>query len=168
MAIAITLEQYLNSQGIAYDAIQHKRTACAARSASASHIPLDQMAKGVVLSSRNGYVLAVVPASRQVGLDKVGRCIEQPVALATEAEIAPLFPDCEPGAVPAVGAAYGLQTVLDESLETKSDIYFEAGDHCTLLHIDGDEFGRLTRTAAHGPISTEIVEAEQATGYFGA
>ena len=168
MAIAISLEQYLGSQGVDYDSVTHRRTACAARSAAASDIPLEQMAKGVVLNSRSGYVLAVVPASRQVGLDKVGRCIDQPVSLASEHELVSLFPDCEPGAVPAVGAPYGLRTVLDESLEKETDVYFEAGDHRTLVHLGGDDFARLTRTVTHAPISTDVSEEERATGYYGA
>ena len=168
MAIAISLKQYLGSQKIDYDSVTHRRTACAARSAAASKIPLDQMAKGVVLNSRSGYVLAVVPASRQVQLDKVGKCIEQPVSLASEDELVSLFPDCEPGAVPAVGAPYGLRMVMDEFLEKQTDIYFEAGDHRTLVHLDGDGFARLTRTVTHAPISSSAADIELATGYCGA
>ena len=168
MGIAISLEQYLNGQGISYEALTHKHTDCAARSATASHIPIDSMAKAVVLSSRDGYILAVVPASQQVGLANVGRCIKQPVALATEKEIVPLFPDCEPGAIPPVGAAYGLRAVVDDRLEQMRDVYFEAGDHRTLVHVKGDDFHRLMRTVSHGPICTEYDAAEDDTGYWGA
>lgn len=168
MAIAITLQQFFSSQGIEYDSLQHKRTACAARSATTCQVPLKQMAKGVVLCSRTGYILAVVPASCQVGLDQVGRCIEQPVSLATEEEIAALFPDCEPGAVPAVGTPYGLWTVLDDRLDDEIDVYFEAGDHRTLVHLSGEEFSRLTRTATHGQISARLPSEDQGIGHPGA
>ena len=33
--------------------------------------------------------------------------------------------DCEPGAVPPLGAAYGLDVVVDDSLTDHSDVYFE-------------------------------------------
>jgi Ala-tRNA(Pro) deacylase len=168
MAIAISLEQYLNGQDVSYDALTHKRTGCAARSASASHVPLDKMAKAVVLSSRDGYVMAVVPASQQVELEHVGRCLQQPVALATEKEIVPLFPDCEPGAIPPVGAAYGLRAVVDERIDDMRDIYFEAGDHRTLVHVSCDEFNRLMRTVTHGRICAENTNWKDGTSYWGA
>ena len=152
MGIALTLEQYLDRQGIAYDAKKHDRTDCAAQSAAASKVDVNCMAKAVVLSTRNAHVVAVVPASRKVELAKVGGCIGQPVALATEPDLAELFPDCEAGAIPPVGAAYGLRTVVDDSLEEHQDLYFEAGDHRTLIHMSGDEFHRLMRTVPHGQI----------------
>ena len=63
--------------------------------------------------------MAIVPAPYQVSLDHVALKFEQPVSLAIlaiEEEIAPLFPDCRPGAVPLVGSAYGLCAVIDDSL----------------------------------------------------
>ncbi|HYI81677.1 MAG TPA: YbaK/EbsC family protein, partial [Acetobacteraceae bacterium] len=50
---------------------------------------------------------------------------------ATEAEIARLFDGCDFGAVPPVGAAYGLPVLLDESLDGASELYFQGGDHTT-------------------------------------
>ena len=44
-----------------------------------------------------------------------------------------LFDDCEFGAVPPVGAAYGLPVLLDESLDGASELHFEAGDHTIIL-----------------------------------
>ena len=168
MGIALTLEQYLDRQGIAYDAETHDRTDCAAESAAASNVDIDCMAKAVVLSTRNDHVVAVVPASRKVELAKAGGCIGQPVALATEADLAKLFPDCDAGAIPPVGAAYGLRTVIDDSLEEHQDLYFEAGDHRTLIHVTGDEFHRLMRTVPHGQICTASTTPPDGTIYFGA
>ena len=36
--------------------------------------------------------------------------------MANEEQIETLFIDCEPGSVPALGAAYGLNVVVDDSL----------------------------------------------------
>ena len=168
MGIAISLREYLDGQGIPYDALSHRRTGCAARSAAASHIPIGSMAKAVVLCSGSGYLLAVVPASRQVNLDQVGRCAEQPVTLATEDEFIPLFPDCERGAVPPIGSAYGLRTIVDDSLEDRDDIYFEAGDHRTLVHITRENFHQLMRTVDHGKISLDVTRRDDDPAYFGA
>ena len=40
-----------------------------------------------------------------------------------------LFKDCEFGAVPPLGLAYGMSTVIDDCLSEQPEIYFEAGDH---------------------------------------
>jgi hypothetical protein len=52
--------------------------------------------------------------------------------------------------VPALGAAYGLKVVVDDSLAQLSDIYFEAGDHSNLVHVSGTSFQKLMANARHG------------------
>jgi Ala-tRNA(Pro) deacylase len=153
MGIAITLRQFLDAQGVPYEVLEHKRTGCSARTADASHVKVECMAKGVVVKHRQGYILTIVPASRQVRLEEVGRWLDQPVALASEDETSALFPDCERGAVPPIPAAYGLTAVVDASLEGREDIYFEGGDHRALVHVTGAQFGRLMETVPHGRFS---------------
>ena len=72
MGIAITLQQFLEAQSVPYDVLEHKRTGCSARTADASHVPSECFAKGVVVKHKDGYVLAIVPASRQVRLEESG------------------------------------------------------------------------------------------------
>src|SRR5262245_32340714 len=112
MGIAITLQQFLDARSVPYEVLEHKRTGCSARTADASHVPSECVAKGVVLKHKDGYVLAVVPASRQVRLEEVGRWFDRPVTLASEEEASALFPDCEHGAVPPIAAAYRLASVV--------------------------------------------------------
>jgi Ala-tRNA(Pro) deacylase len=153
MGIAITLQQFLDAQGVPYEVLEHKRTGCSARTADASHVPVECLAKGVVVKHKQGYLLTIVPASRQVRLDEVGRWLDRPVALASEEEASALFPDCELGAVPPVPAAYGLAAVVDASLEGHEDIYFEGGDHRALVHVTGAQFHRLMEKVPHGRFS---------------
>jgi Ala-tRNA(Pro) deacylase len=153
MGIAITLQQFIEAQFVPYEVLEHKRTGCSARTADASHVPGECFAKGVVIKHRQGYILTIVPASRQVRLDEVGRWLQQPVALASEEEASALFPDCEHGAVPPVPAAYGLTAVVDASLEGHEHIYFEGGDHRSLVHVTGVQFRRLMETVPHGQFS---------------
>jgi Ala-tRNA(Pro) deacylase len=166
MGIAITLEQYLDHHGIAFDCLTHKRSGCSARTADAAHVSSDCLAKAVVLKRRDGYTLAVLPASRQAKLEELGRLVGRPVGLATEDEIAALFPDCERGAVPPIAAAYALQSFVDESLEGRSDIYFEAGDHKTLVHLSGEQFRRLVSTVPHGQFCDELAAGDEEASYY--
>lgn len=154
MGIALSLQQYLDGRGVSYDVMAHDRTLRSSTTAEAGGIPENNLAKGVLIRRREGYILAIVPASHHVQLNEIGAWLKQPVGLATEREVATIFSDCEPGAVPPVGGAYGLFAVMDDSLEGFKDVYFEGGDHRTLVHLNGREFHRLMFEVPHAHIST--------------
>ena len=154
MTIAVTLEQYLGRNGIAYDVLPHALTTSSLRTVEASHVPADALAKTVVLKGDQGYLLAVLPASQQLEWKALGACFSNNLALATEEEIAWLFSDCKLGAVPPIGEAYGIETIVDDSIAEQADIYFEGGDHATLVHLAGPTFYKLMVHAKHGSFST--------------
>ncbi len=95
-------------------------------------------------------MLAVVPASRHIQFEELRRLLGNEVDMANEEQVETLFVDCEPGSVPALGAAYGLKVVVDDSLAQLSDNYFEAGDHSNLVHVSGTSFQKLMANARHG------------------
>ena len=64
-----------------------------------------------------------------------------------EIDLADVFSDCETGAVPALGPAYDLDTIVDPSLRGQQDIYFEGGDHKELVHLAGEDFEELMEEA---------------------
>ena len=153
MAIAPTLQKYLTTENIAYDEIPHDLTMSSMRTAEAAHISGDRLAKGIVLRRDNGYMLAVMPASHHLRMSDLKAALGEKVDMANEAEVNELFSDCANGAVPAVGKCYGLDLIVDDSIETQPDIYIEAGDHLTLLHLTQAQFARLTADALHGRFS---------------
>ena len=153
MTMAPTLERYLTDQGTTYQLLSHSLTQTAAETAHASHVSGNRLAKGVLLADGDGYLLAVLPASHQLDLDRLGAWLGRPVSLASEQEVGRLFPDCELGAIPAIGWAYGLDVIVDDSLATQDEIWFEAGDHRSLVEVGGDQFRRLLGAAPHGVFS---------------
>jgi Ala-tRNA(Pro) deacylase len=153
MAIAARLKWYLDANGVEYDVIPHPHTASSHETATAAHVPEDQLAKSVVLEDDQGYLLAVLPASRRVSIGELQEQLNRSVELASEGELNELFEDCETGAIPPVGAAYGIPSVVDDALLEASEIYFEAGDHEDLVHMRGEEFLGLLSGAPHGRFS---------------
>lgn len=153
MAIALTMQEYLDDQHIPYEVMRHRPTSNSSMTARATHVPGNCLAKGVVLRWDDSYILAVVPASHHVDLDKVREIIGERVELASEREASTLFPDCDTGAVPVLGVPYRVACVIDEDLEMHDDVYFEGGDHRTLVHVSGEEFSRLMYGMPHGHIS---------------
>jgi Ala-tRNA(Pro) deacylase len=141
MTIAKKLQDYIDSEGITYDTVAHHRTATSSQTAEAAHVPGSRLAKSVVVHHEMGYVLAVVPATHRVELSTLQDVMN------SEDEVSTLFSDCDVGAVPPIGSAYGVPVILDESLDNASDIYFEAGDHKTLVHMSGANFRNLMKGA---------------------
>ncbi|WP_454616458.1 aminoacyl-tRNA deacylase [Bradyrhizobium cenepequi] len=153
MSIAPTLQKYLAAENIQYEEIQHEPSMSSTHTAEACHISGDRLAKGVVLRRDGEYILAVVPASHHLRLSELRTTLGDNVDMAAETEINQLFQDCAHGAVPAIGKCYGLDTIVDDSVETQPEIYMEAGDHETLLHLTREQFARLTANAPHGRFS---------------
>lgn len=153
MTVTPTLETYLARKSIDYDVVMHEPTMSSNRTAQASGISGERIAKAVVLRDGDGFVLAILPASRHISLPDLGGLLGFDVALATEQEIRQLFEDCALGAVPAAGECYGLDVVVDDSIEAQPDIYLEGGDHATLIHLTHAQFARCTEGARHGRFS---------------
>ena len=153
MTVARTLQHYLDDSGIPYEIMPHRREVTATRIAEAAHIPGKAMAKSVLLTTDHGYLLAVVPASRRVDLAQLSHRLDERLGLASEAEAETMFLDCDRGAMPATGQAYGMRVIVDDRLGKLEDIYFEAGDHENLIHVAHGDFERLMTQASHADIS---------------
>ena len=156
MSIAPTLQKYLAAKNIQYDVIAHEPTMSSAHTAEACRISGNSLAKGVVLRHDGGYALAVLPASRHLHLTDLRDQLSENIEMADEPEIDKLFPDCAHGAIPAVGQCYGLSLLVDDSIEAAPDVYVEAGDHETLIHMSRSQFADLMAQARHGRFSGKM------------
>ena len=156
MSIAPTLQRFLAAQNVQFDAILHEPTVSSTRTAQVCRISGDRIVKAILLRRPGGFMLAILPASHHIRVSDLQSQLGDDVEMASEAEIDRLFPDCAHGAVPPIGQCYGLPLVMDESIEAQPDIYFEAGDHQTLLHMSGVQFARLLAGARHGQFSAKV------------
>ena len=155
MAVTAHLRSFLDHHHVRFEPVPHSRTFEMARAARAAHVSGKNVAKGVMVKSDGDYVLAVMPASRKLDMDSLGRFLGTKVTLASEAEAARRFPDCEFGAIPALGEAYGLDTVIDDDMLGDKDVFFEGGDHRTLVAVDAAGWRRLIGNAPHARFTTD-------------
>jgi len=152
MSLSERLEHHLQATGLPYDTVSHRYAATARECAEKAHIPQDHMAKTVLVHREDGPMLAVVPANHQLDLSRLQQMTHRRLGLAPESELEEIFDDCSPGAAPPVGDAYDIPTIVDNSLMGLSKVWFEAGDHRTLVEMEGGDFDRLMRRAQHGSI----------------
>jgi Ala-tRNA(Pro) deacylase len=139
------IREYLDGQGVDYELVEHEPTMTAAAEAAATQWPKHQVAKTVVLQDHSGYVLAIVPASERVDLQKVRQLLGATKSLrfATEAEMARDFPMLEVGATPPAGPMLPRAEVMDRRLLDEDRILCAAGDHRHSVLLDVRDVVRL-------------------------
>ena len=153
MTIANTFSRYLTERRVPYEVLCHSHTGSSKETAQAAHIPGARMAKSVILEDDNGYVMAILSAAHRLDLGELHRQLNRPLGLVTEQELCSLFQDCDVGAVPPIGPAYGMETVVDDTLVEQPDVYLEAGDHEQLIHLSGEDFESLLEPAQYMHLS---------------
>jgi Ala-tRNA(Pro) deacylase len=119
------IRDFLESRHVWFETLLHCPASSATRRAQSIHLSGRQVAKGVLVKASGGDVLAVLPATHWIDLERLARVLgEQTVRIATEEEVERVFADCERGALPPFGRLYGLKTVVDVSLTGSGEFVF--------------------------------------------
>ena len=140
MAIAPLVEDYLSRHGAKYEVLEHAPSHSSVETARHAAVPADRLVKSVLLEDDDGMILAVLPSHLSVHLGELSSETRRRLRLADPEDLRSAFPDCADGAIPPLGPAYGIRTILDDSVEAQSDVYFEAGDHRHLVHMSAEQF----------------------------
>jgi len=164
MAISITLMQFLDDHNVTYDTLLHDLTASSSETAEKARVPSSRLVKAVIVRCDDEYKMVLLPASNHLNFDLL-QDIAKGAKLATEKELMTLFNDCDNGAIPALGMAYGVPVIVDDSLAETGDIFFEGGDHATLVHMDAGAFETMIHGTPHGHFSHHDKNMEQRGGF---
>ncbi|MDE1462007.1 aminoacyl-tRNA deacylase [Spartinivicinus poritis] len=154
MAMSETLRQYFASRHIRYEMKWHPSSATSYQTALLAHVSPMQIAKPVILKNQfQHYVMAVVPAKSKLQVKIINEMLEHAFHLAKESELQASFRDCELGAIPPVGQAYHMDTIVDDKLLALDDVYLEGGDHEVLIHLHKEDFALLMEGLMHDQIT---------------
>jgi len=146
MPLSDRLQRFLDSRQAKYAISSHHTAFTAREVAAVEHLPAREVAKVVVVFGDGKYHMIVIPANRLVDFQEVRHTLGLTQArLATEEELAKLFPDCELGAMPPVGEVYGLPLYLDSSLLDEEMIAFNGGTHRDILHMKTEDYRAMTQ-----------------------
>ena len=148
------LEVLLEESGINYEKHLHSTTYTAQGLAAEEHVSGYMVAKPVIVMHRNDAVMCVIPAPKHIDLKRVADALNLPeVHLATEGEMAELFPDCELGAEPPVGKMYNMRTVMDRSLKEDEFLIMQAGTHRESVKVRREDWEKICE-----PIEGDITQ----------
>jgi len=142
----MNVHDFLIERGVEFDVIAHRDTYDAQRMAQTIHVSGQEVAKTVLLRADSGYayIVAILPASKQVDLERVSTAIGgSKIELASETEINEHCPDCEFGALPPFGSQYGMKTLVDVSLVEPSVMIFEGNNHHEAIRMRFEDFKRV-------------------------
>lgn len=150
MSLAKTVNYALALTRVDYEVLRHHHSATALEAARTARVDPRSLAKAVALRDQIGPLLAVVPASERLDLDLLRSRLHRPALdFVPEDQLDQLFYDCDRGAIPPLGPDYRVPTVVDVHLRDVEDVYFEAGDHEDLVHVNQTSFRTLLRGAEY-------------------
>ena len=132
---------YLDFVAIPYSHSVHAPAYTAVAVAAADRLPARNLAKTVVYRGDDGYGLLLLRADDVVDFAEVQRLLGlKEIRLATEAELAELFPESEIGAMPPLGNSVEMPILIDEWLAVAEFIAFNAGTHRDVINMSLDDF----------------------------
>lgn len=135
----------LERASVAYELIDHARTTTASAEARVLGVAPHEVAKTVVLTTPDGFVRAVLPASDRLDLGKLrGILGTKDVELATEAVLVGAYPEFELGAVPPLTGGDGDRVLVDRRVCENESVVLEAGTHDQSLRLRTSDLVELT------------------------
>ena len=151
MAIPTRLAQFLEARNISYRTETHAEAVTAQQAAQAAHVPGRAFAKTVLLFVDGKLWMAVLPATERVDIPRLRSCLGAKKArMATEAEFAAVFPDCDLGAMPIFGSLYGIPVIASGELQRHEEIAFTAGTHREIVRLRTQDYLEAERPQVCG------------------
>jgi len=137
------IHEFLRAAHVPYSVVPHRPAFSAQEGAAAAHVPGRDWAKVVGCFVNGQPVQAVVAAPSIVNLDRLLELAGgTSIRLAQEDELRRLYPGCDPGAMPPLGALYGQPVFVDVALASEPEIVFNAGTRTEAIAMRWEDFAR--------------------------
>jgi Ala-tRNA(Pro) deacylase len=160
MAIPATIERFLSDHHVPFTPVPHRPAFTAQEEAAVTHTPGRAWAKTLVCLADHLPILVVLPADRFVDERRLREVTgASDVRLATEQEIAEMYPGIEVGALPPLGPLYAQRVYIDSMLVGQPEIAFHAGTHTDAVRMHTEDFISLVQPI-RGALSRSLEEHE--------
>jgi Ala-tRNA(Pro) deacylase len=132
------LLEWLSTQGVEYEIHRHDPAFTALDTALVEGVDPRTFAKVLVVATADDRkVMIVLDATDHLDVAKARLVFDtHHVRLLAEPELEALAPGCDVGALPAVGALYGLPTYADHAVREEPEISFNAGSHQVAARVE--------------------------------
>jgi Ala-tRNA(Pro) deacylase len=137
---------WLSERGLDFELEEHDMAYTALHTARVAGVLPSTFAKVVVVETGDGQrVMLALEATDHLDLAKARRVLDVAhLRLVDEAELAAAAPDCEVGAVPAIGCLYGMPMYADLAIADNVRLSFNAGSHAHAVRLNRGAWERAT------------------------
>jgi HD-like signal output (HDOD) protein/prolyl-tRNA editing enzyme YbaK/EbsC (Cys-tRNA(Pro) deacylase) len=162
MSTSNTVHRFLEAQDIPFNLVPISASSNGALQSGDKEISFDAIARAIILKDMRGMLMAVLPSSCQLNLGVLNRQLHRRLQPAKTADYRGVFADCQPKLLPALGEAYGFETIIDDSLLDQDYVYLFTGNPGELVRISGQDFQLLHSNAWYGNTFSNITRQPEA------
>lgn len=145
MAIPKKILSYLDRVKAVYKPVRHKTVYTAYDAAQTLGAKLGEIAKTLVVRADKFYLLAVLPASRNLDLGKLKKLVRaKKIEIAKENVMKKIF-KVKPGAVTPFGEIYKIPVYVDRAMMRAKKVIAGAGTHEDSVVMSAKNFLKVSR-----------------------
>lgn len=143
MAIAKRVISYLEKNKIKFQIVQHRTVYTAHDVAATLHIKDSEIAKNLLIRAGKDYIVAVLPAHRNVDLKKIATLAGVKKADLPKERVMKTKFKVKPGALSAFGGVYKLPVYVDRALLKQKKVFFSGGSFEQSVQMSPKAFVKL-------------------------
>ncbi len=150
MAVPKKIINHLDRQGAKYAIVTHRKVYTAYDAAQTLRKKVDEIVKNLLVKTDKGFVVVVLPASRNINLPKLKKLMNaqgkgvKKVELPKEQVMVRLL-KVKPGALPAFGSLHKLEVYMDKSMQKVKKAIFASGSFTESIEMAMKEFEKLEK-----------------------
>ena len=158
MEIFNQITELLKEHNIHYNHIEHQATPTSEESAKARGESIKIGAKALLLKSKHGFLIAIIPADKKLDTKLTKKVLKsKSLRFANEEELKQLT-SLQKGAVPPFGHFFNLPTVIDPLLFQEEFMAFNAGSLTNSIKMKTKDYLIITNKLPN--YSQEIITKE--------
>ncbi len=166
MNLSARIKQYLDSHKVSPHVFCHPPTVTLTEAGEMLSISPEQILRSVLLSDGHGYLLVVLSLSRKIDFALLKSVTRRDYKIVPRSIADRLFMDCEPGSHPPLGEAYKIPVMVDRSVSTLKNVYFEPGAHTCLVRMHQSEFHYLLADAPWERFSVPMEDRDSVSSHW--
>ncbi|MDI9246107.1 HDOD domain-containing protein [Marinobacter sp. CHS3-4] len=152
MPIAPRLERFLSRKGIAFREMAIEPAQNFEAAVTTSGRPQADFLRASLLIDINGPLMVVHGFNTSIDLDLVHGVTGRRLQFLTAHQAARLFPDCDPGFIPPVGAPFDVPVLVDNDVYSYSRAVMACGADDLMIELDRTSLNRALAEAGSGHV----------------